>query len=157
MSLKDLDLRNQYRSDRHKLLEDFYVPCLERSLTYDRAVGFFSSTSLTVAAKGVSALIRVGGRMRLIASPHLSQEDADAIAQGLKQREEVIEAALVRELAEVEQLQQRRDVLEAQAKLTREKLKQKCLSVLVEFESKESVRLINERGSSQNRGSELLR
>ncbi len=104
MSLKDLDLRNQYRSDRHNLLEDFYVPCLEQSLTYDRAVGFFSSTSLAAAAKGVSALIRVGGRMRLIASPNLSSEDADAIAQGLKQREEVIEAALVRELEQLEQL-----------------------------------------------------
>jgi hypothetical protein len=42
--------------------------------------------------------------MRLIASPHLSHEDADAIAQGLKQREEVVEAALVRELEQLEQL-----------------------------------------------------
>ncbi|MBD1850956.1 DNA phosphorothioation system restriction enzyme [Cyanobacteria bacterium FACHB-502] len=42
--------------------------------------------------------------MRLIASPHLSQDDADAIAQGLKQREEVVEAALVRELEQLEQL-----------------------------------------------------
>ncbi|KAM3109112.1 DNA phosphorothioation system restriction enzyme [Phormidesmis sp. 146-33] len=105
MSLKDLDLRNQYRSDRHNLLEDFYIPCLKRSLTYNRAVGFFSSTSLAAAARGVSALIRVGGRMRLIASPHLSSEDADAIAQGLRQREEVIEAALVRELGQLEQLE----------------------------------------------------
>jgi DNA phosphorothioation system restriction enzyme len=104
LSLKDLDLRNQYRSDRHNLLEDFYIPCLERSLTYDRAVGFFSSTSLAAAAKGVSALIRVGGRMRLIASPYLSQEDRDAIAQGLRQREEVIEVALVLELEQLEQL-----------------------------------------------------
>lgn len=88
MSLKDLDLRNQYRSDlkeipargRHNLLEDFYIPCLKRSLTYDRAVGFFSSTSLTAAGKGITALVRVGGRMRLIASPHLSQDDADAIS-----------------------------------------------------------------------------
>ena len=54
LSLKYLDLRNQYRSDRHNLLE-FYIPCLERSLTYDRAVGFFSSSSLAAAAKGVTA------------------------------------------------------------------------------------------------------
>ena len=104
MNLKDLNLRNQYRSDRHNLLEDFYISCLARSLTYDRAVGFFSSTSLAAAAKGVSALIRVRGRMRLIASPHLSQEDADAIAQGLKQRDEVITTVLQRELEQLEQL-----------------------------------------------------
>ncbi|XGV97585.1 MAG: DEAD/DEAH box helicase family protein [Leptolyngbya sp. BL-A-14] len=112
MSLRDLDLRHQYRSDtpgetlreRHQLLEDFYIPCLERSLAYDRAVGFFSSTSLAAAAKGITALIRVGGRMRLIASPHLSQADADAIAQGLKQREEVITAVLLHELEQLDQL-----------------------------------------------------
>jgi DNA phosphorothioation system restriction enzyme len=104
LSLKDLELRNQYRSDRHNLLADFYIPCLERSLTYDRAVGFFSSTSLAAAAKGVSALIRVGGRMRLIASPHLSPEDADAIAKGLKQRNEVITTILLHELEQLDRL-----------------------------------------------------
>jgi DNA phosphorothioation system restriction enzyme len=104
LNLKDLDLRNQYRSDRHNLLEDFYIPCLERSQTYDRAVGFFSSTSLAAAAKGVSALIRCGGKMRLIASPHLSQEDANAIAQGLRQREEAVAAVLLHELEQLDQL-----------------------------------------------------
>jgi len=104
LSLKNLDLRSQYRSDRHNLLEDFYIPCLERSLTYDRAVGFFSSTSLAAAAKGITALIQVGGRMRLIASPHLSQDDADAIFKGLKQREEVITTVLLQELEQLDQL-----------------------------------------------------
>jgi DNA phosphorothioation system restriction enzyme len=102
--LRQLDLRNQYRSDRHHLLEDFYILCLERSLTYDRAVGFFSSTSLAAAAKGVSGLIRAGGKMRLVASPYLSQEDADAIAQGLKQREAVITTILLDELEQLDQL-----------------------------------------------------
>jgi DNA phosphorothioation system restriction enzyme len=97
-SLSDLPLRNQYRSDRDDLLQDFYIPCLERSVTYDRAVGFFSSTALVAAAKGLSGLIQSGGKMRLVASPHLSREDVTAIEQGLKQREEVIAATLVREL-----------------------------------------------------------
>lgn len=44
MSLKDLALQNQYRSDRHDLLDDFYIPCLKHAETCDRAVGFFSST-----------------------------------------------------------------------------------------------------------------
>ena len=104
LSLKQLDLRNQYRSDRHNLLEDFYFPCLEQSLIYDRAVGFFSSTSLAAAARGITALMRGGGRMRLIASPHLSPADAEAIAQGLKQREEVIATVLLQELEQLDQL-----------------------------------------------------
>jgi len=42
--------------------------------------------------------------MRLIASPHLSQADGDAIAQGLKQREDVITAVLLHELEQLDKL-----------------------------------------------------
>lgn len=100
MSLKDLELRNQYRSDRHNLLENFYIPCLERSLTYDQAIGFFLSFSLVAKAKGVSAPRVELGRMQLIALLHWFQEGADAIAQRLKQRKSV-KAALVRELQQL--------------------------------------------------------
>jgi len=98
VSLKDLALRNQYRSDRHNLLQDFYIPCLSRAVTYDRAVGFFSSTSLALAAQGLSHFIQSSGRMRLVASPHLSAEDIVAIERGLKQRDEAIAKNAIREL-----------------------------------------------------------
>jgi DNA phosphorothioation system restriction enzyme len=67
-------------------------------MLYSRAVGFFSSTSMASLAKGLIALIQSGGKMRLIASPCLSIEDADAIALGLRQREEVISQNLIQEL-----------------------------------------------------------
>lgn len=109
MSLKDLSLRNQYRSDRHNLLEDFYIPCLKRAIAYDRAVGFFSSTSLALAAQGLAVFVKTGGKMRLIASPHLSDEDMQAIEQGLKQRQDVVTAAVLRALnQEFEQVVQDR-------------------------------------------------
>jgi hypothetical protein len=50
-SLRDLPLRNQYRSNRDDLLQNFYVSCLERSILYERAVEFFSSTSLVAAIR----------------------------------------------------------------------------------------------------------
>lgn len=98
MSLKHLDIEDEYRSDRCDLIRDFYVPCLENSTIYSRAVGFFSSTSMSAAAKGLTALIRSGGRMQLIASPYLSEEDAEAIEQGLKARETAIAQSLLHEL-----------------------------------------------------------
>ena len=98
VSLKNLHIQDQYRSDRHHLIRDFYIPCLENSVIYRRAVGFFSSSSMAVVAKGLAAFIHSGGRMQLIASPHLSEADADAIAQGLKDRQDVITASIVNEL-----------------------------------------------------------
>ncbi len=96
--LSDLNLQSEYRSDRSDLVQDFYIPCLENSMLYSRAVGFFSSTSMASVAKGLIALIQSGGKMRLIASPCLSAEDAEAIALGIKQREDVITQSLIREI-----------------------------------------------------------
>ena len=96
--LRDLNLQSEYRSDRGDLVHDFYIPCLENSRLYSRAVGFFSSTSMASVARGLLALIQSGGKMRLIASPCLSEQDAEAIALGLKQREEVITQNLIREI-----------------------------------------------------------
>jgi len=98
LSLRNLAIQDDYRSDGSDLIREFYIPCLENSTVYKRAVGFFSSTSMAVVAKGLTALIRSGGKMQLVASPCLSQQDAEAIATGLRQREEVIASAIVREL-----------------------------------------------------------
>jgi len=98
LNLNDLNFKGEYRSDNCNIIQDFYTPCLENSLLYCRAVGFFSSTSMAAVAKGLTGLIRSGGKMQLVASPCLSQEDAIAIAQGLHQREELITKSLLKEL-----------------------------------------------------------
>lgn len=98
--LTALTLLDGYRSGRNDLIKEFYVPCMAESIRFDRAVGFFTSSSLAVAAKGISRLIRNGGTMRLIASPSLTPEDAKAIQEGYRRRESVIEQAIMRELDE---------------------------------------------------------
>jgi DNA phosphorothioation system restriction enzyme len=96
--LDALQLQPVYRSNRHQLLCDFYLPCLERASSYDRSVGYFSSTSLALAAAGFNKLIERHGQVRLVASPSLTEEDAKAIREGYDLRERVSEA-LVRQLA----------------------------------------------------------
>ena len=96
--LRELHLAPSYRSDRNNLVADFYLPCLREATRYSRAVGYFTSTSLSAAAKGLYRFISRRGYMRLIASPLLNKEDAEAMRKGYKRREEVIADALVREL-----------------------------------------------------------
>jgi hypothetical protein len=55
LSLNELDIQEDYRSDRDNLIDDFYIPCLERATVYSRAVGFFSSSSLIAVSKGLTA------------------------------------------------------------------------------------------------------
>ncbi len=102
MSLQDLTIQDRYRSDDlYNLIDDFYIPCLSKTIIYSRAVGYFSSTSIVAVAQGLTALIDAGGKMRLVASPCLSPEDIKAIEKGLKQREEVVSQAIVKEFETV--------------------------------------------------------
>src|SRR5690606_29789985 len=51
---------------------------------------------LSAAAKGLAPFLAGNGRMYLIASPHLSEADAEAIQNGYRAREDVISDALLR-------------------------------------------------------------
>lgn len=79
MSFKDLHIKPCYESGIDDIIEDYYVPVLGAAVQYDRIAGFFSSTSLAVAARGIADFIVNGGKMRLITSPRLSGEDADVV------------------------------------------------------------------------------
>ncbi len=78
-TLADLPLETEYRSDSHDLVRDFYLPCLTHSTQYRRAVGYFTSRGLSVAAQGITALVDGGGRMLLVASPLFDADDLVAI------------------------------------------------------------------------------
>jgi superfamily II DNA or RNA helicase len=80
--LRQLNLKPVYRSDEDSLLADFYVPALSQSISYDRAVGYFSSSMLSYAAQGIGALIEKQGVMRLIVGGEITQEESDAILNG---------------------------------------------------------------------------
>lgn len=98
MALSDHNFDIQYRSDNmDKMISEFYTPALEQAIEYKRAVGFFSSTSLSIIATGLSKLISNKGSMKLIISQRLSKEDADAIEKGYKSRNNIIEEKLIQE------------------------------------------------------------
>ncbi|MFZ7101547.1 MAG: DEAD/DEAH box helicase family protein [Peptococcaceae bacterium] len=102
MSLQDIDIKNEYRSLINNVAKDFYVPLLRESILYQRAVGFFSSSALVEISKGLIGLVRNGGKIQIVASPCLTQEDIDAISKGYELREKIIERALLRNLYEAE-------------------------------------------------------
>ena len=87
-------------------LHRFYLPALERSVRYDRATGFFSSSALAVAAAGVARLIANGGRMRLLVGAALTPEDVEAIVHGADLYA-VVQERLLQGLVTVEALLER--------------------------------------------------
>ena len=96
ISLRSLNLKTEYNTEDDNIIVDFYSKCLLNSSRYDRAVGFFTSNGLSAAARGIASLIRNGGRMRLVASPLLSEEDSREIEKGYEQRSnEIIERLIL--------------------------------------------------------------
>jgi DNA phosphorothioation system restriction enzyme len=102
--LSDLKLKISYRTGRDDLINDFYIPCLRRSVLYQRAVGYFTSTGLAFAASGVAHLIENGGKIQLVASPQLTQEDIDAIQKGHSTQKGVVAQAARRSFTEIQDL-----------------------------------------------------
>lgn len=98
MGFKNLSLKTEYRSFQDDIINDFYVPVLKESVSYKRAVGFFSSSSLIEITKGLSGLIKNNGKIKIIASPKLSKEDIEAIKKGYKSREEIINENIFRNI-----------------------------------------------------------
>lgn len=100
MSFQELDIKREYRSLLDSVAKDFYIPLLIQAVKYQRAVGFFSSSCLVEISKGISELAKNGGKIQLVASPYLSDEDIEAIKSGYAMRDQVVKEAIRREMTE---------------------------------------------------------
>lgn len=78
---RSLALPSRFRAwdDR---VNGFYVPVLSRAIRYDRLVGYWRSSSLIVAATGLSYFAQRRGTMRVIAGAELTEPDIEAIRAG---------------------------------------------------------------------------
>jgi DNA phosphorothioation system restriction enzyme len=94
MSLRELSLQYEYRSDGSNLVKDFYTPCLRNATRYYRAVAYFTSNGLALNVKGLSSFIRHGGQINLVTGPKLMSDDIEAIRRGYNRKEENIDPTL---------------------------------------------------------------
>lgn len=99
LSYESLQILRSYKTNKNDIVQEFYVPILKESVLYKRAVGFFSSAALIELSKGISGLIKNGGKIKFIVSPLLSEEDVEAIQRGYDERE-IIKRSLLREFKE---------------------------------------------------------
>jgi hypothetical protein len=114
--LRGLDLKPGYDSSDH-VLETFYVPALSRATSYDRSVGYFRSSALSVAARGLSRFINGGGAVRLLCGAEITPADRDALL-GRGSLDGVFAERLAQRLASDDDVDRRR--LEVLAWLARE-------------------------------------
>lgn len=73
-----------YDTDYDDIIKDFYNKALPLAKIYKRAVGYFSASSLMLAAQGLFQFINNDGKMQLIIGSPLSREEFDAIDENKK-------------------------------------------------------------------------
>lgn len=81
MSLCDYQWDGYYPGSSNHLRE-FFIPALQRSTTYDRITGDFSSSVLSIFSEGLKQFIDNGGEIRLITGIELFPSDIEAIERG---------------------------------------------------------------------------
>lgn len=94
MTLSTVRIKNIYFSPEDDIVKDFFVPVLQNSTRYDRATGYFSSSSLVELSLGLCKLAQDGGTIRVITSPHLTAEDVFAIRNGYDLRKKIRESLI---------------------------------------------------------------
>jgi superfamily II DNA or RNA helicase len=99
--LASLPLQTQYRTGERDPVKGFYVPCLSAAQTYSRAVGYFRSSIFLIVGQDLVDFARRGGRVRLVCSPSVSEEDAAAISTGYADQASVVAAAIDQDLNEL--------------------------------------------------------
>jgi superfamily II DNA or RNA helicase len=100
--LRSLKLKAHYDSDSDDILTEFFIPALSVSKTYHRLAGFFSSSTLAVAARGIAQFVRNGGQMELICGARLSLSDVEAMKRAELDPAQAIANAGIRELGSLE-------------------------------------------------------
>ncbi len=87
MELRDLHYEEDYYSGEDNFVRDFLRPCLRISHKYWRAVGYFRSSALECYGDSLNDFVQNNGEIRVIASVELTEQDLEAVKQGLLLRE----------------------------------------------------------------------
>jgi hypothetical protein len=80
----ELDLSRVIDTSNVDFVEEFYNPLLSRSIEYKRGVGFFRTSWIRSAARGIANLAANRGTAKWLTSPILSEDDWEMIKKANK-------------------------------------------------------------------------
>ena len=102
LDFSDLPIKIAYDSGEDDLVSDFYIPVLSKANSYDRIAGFFSSSSLSIASRGIGEFILHGGIMRLVTCPQLSSDDVFMLEKSVNNIDEILSDNFIKSYDDIE-------------------------------------------------------
>jgi len=84
--LRKIKLKPEYNTDDDNIIRDFYRPCLQNAICYDRAVGYFRANIYRELGEDLLNYVIRGGKVRIVCSPDISEQDELAAREGYSLR-----------------------------------------------------------------------
>lgn len=81
MGLRDLSLKEEYRSDRDDIISGFFVPCLSNCIEYDRCIEYVSVKSLSTLALGFENFAKNQAKMRIVSGHRFRAADLELLTK----------------------------------------------------------------------------
>jgi len=81
LTLRDLPLKQEYRSDRDDVVSEFFITCLTNSIQYDRTIEFISVKSLSTLTFGLENIQDHHAKIRLVSGHRFSTSDLNSIVK----------------------------------------------------------------------------
>ena len=81
LALRDLPLKQEYRSDKDDVVSEFFIPCLTNSIQYDRTIEFISVKSLSTLTFGLENIQDHHAKIRLVSGHRFSTSDLNSIVR----------------------------------------------------------------------------
>lgn len=103
MSLKDLDgrLPTVVKTCREDPYQRIVIPCLKEAKEFYLGTGFFGAEWVDLAKDGLLQFVKNGGKMKLLTSVKVGEEEFEAFQKGEKAKTDaVLERALFKEVYE---------------------------------------------------------
>ena len=81
MRLRNLNLKQQYRSDRDDIISEFFLPCLTNCIQYDRAIEFTTMKSLSTLSLGFENSGKNSTKVRMITGHNFRISDLTTLVK----------------------------------------------------------------------------
>lgn len=102
MNLQDIVFKAEYNKEYDNIVDDFYIKCMNQANGYDRVTGYFASTIYYICWDAVKDFVERNGKIRIVCSPCISDEDKESIINGydLKSKK-IIDSSVLKEINEL--------------------------------------------------------
>ena len=81
MGLRDIGLKEEYRSDRDDIVAEFFFPCLSHCIEYDRCVDFLSIQTLTTIAMAFENFSSGKAKLRMVTGHRFKISDLNILSK----------------------------------------------------------------------------